>query len=156
MGLRADCNEEVLRITRSSSISGTSSSYCLVSYPRHMFQVGVSHLQKSSRCILQAQPTGQSITSWWSWWNFQTMSRILTDLWRNFTLIKEWFRGAFAIGKLTKISSVNISFIIYLDLVKTDSVLLALNSCFGNLFLIYGHVNTNRQTFTSVYAHTKA
>ena len=57
-GSRSDGNEGVLRITQSSSITGTLPSACLVSYPEHSL-VGVYSLQRSSRCILQSQPSGQ-------------------------------------------------------------------------------------------------
>ena len=53
-------NEGVLRIPQSSSTAGTSPSDCLVSYPGHSLGGGVTPLQRSSRCILQPQPTGQS------------------------------------------------------------------------------------------------
>ena len=55
-------NEGVLRIPQSSSITGTSPSDCLVSYPGHSLIGGggcLTPLQGSSRCILQPQPTGQ-------------------------------------------------------------------------------------------------
>ena len=51
-----DGNEGVLHIPQSSSITGTSPSDCLVSYP------GLTLLQRRSRCILQHQPTEQSDT----------------------------------------------------------------------------------------------
>ena len=55
-GLGSDGNKEVLRVSQSSSITGTSPSDCLVSYPEH--SLGVSFpLQRSSRCILQPQLT---------------------------------------------------------------------------------------------------
>ena len=60
-GLGSDGNEGVLRIPQSSSTAGTSPSDCLVSYPRHSLGGGLTPLQRSSRCILQPQPTGQSI-----------------------------------------------------------------------------------------------
>ena len=40
----SDGNEEVLRIPQSSSITGTSPSDCLVSYPGHSLGEGVSPL----------------------------------------------------------------------------------------------------------------
>ena len=52
-------NEEILCIPQSSSITGTSPSDCLVSYPGHSLGRGLTPLQKSSQCILQPQPTGQ-------------------------------------------------------------------------------------------------
>ena len=54
----SDGNEGVLCIPQSSSITGTSPSDCLVSYPGHSLG-GVTPLQKSSWYILQPQPTGQ-------------------------------------------------------------------------------------------------
>ena len=53
-------NEGVLHIPQSSSIAGTSPSDCLVSYPGHSLGGILTPLQRSSRCILQPQPTGQS------------------------------------------------------------------------------------------------
>ena len=53
-------NEGVLRIIQSPSITWTSPSDCLVSYPGHSWWGGgLTPLQRSSRCILQPQPTGQ-------------------------------------------------------------------------------------------------
>ena len=51
-------NEGVLRIPQSSSITGTSLSDCLVSYPGLLWG-GLPPLQRCSRCILQPQLTGQ-------------------------------------------------------------------------------------------------
>ena len=51
----SDGNEEVIRISQSSSITGTSPSACFVSYPGHL--VFFTPLQKCSWCILQPQPT---------------------------------------------------------------------------------------------------
>ena len=45
-------NEGILRIRQSFSITGASSSDCLVSY------LGLTPLQRCSRCILQSQLTG--------------------------------------------------------------------------------------------------
>ena len=53
-------NAEVLRIPQSSSITGTSSSDCLLLYAEHSLG-GLTPLQKCSRCILQSQPTGQRL-----------------------------------------------------------------------------------------------
>ena len=59
-GPGSDGNEGVLRIPQSSSTAGTSPSDCLVSYPGHSLGGGgLTPLQRSSRCILQPQPTGQ-------------------------------------------------------------------------------------------------
>ena len=59
-------NEGVLLIAQSSSITGTSPSDCLMSYPGHSLVVvvvvvvgGLTPLQRSSQCILQPQLTGQ-------------------------------------------------------------------------------------------------
>ena len=60
-------NEGVLCIPQSSSIAGTSPSDCLVSYPGHSWGGGLTPLQRSSRCILQPQPTGQ--------WNIRVCGR---------------------------------------------------------------------------------
>ena len=56
----SDGNKGVLRIPQSSSITGTSPSDCLMSSPGHSLG-DLTHLQRSSRCILQPQPTGQAI-----------------------------------------------------------------------------------------------
>ena len=45
-------NEGVLCISQNSSITGTSPSDCLVSYPGHSFW-GLTTLQRCSQCILQ-------------------------------------------------------------------------------------------------------
>ena len=57
-GPGSDDNEEVLCIPQSSSITATSQSDCLVSYPGHSLD-GLAPLQRCNRCILQPQPTGQ-------------------------------------------------------------------------------------------------
>ena len=49
----------MLRISQSSSSTGTSPSDCLVSYPGHWLGGGLTPPQKCSRCILQPQPTIQ-------------------------------------------------------------------------------------------------
>ena len=49
-------NEEVFHIPHSNSITGTSSSDYLVSYPGHLLG-GLTPLQRCSWCILQPQPT---------------------------------------------------------------------------------------------------
>ena len=56
-GPGSDCNEGVLRIPQSSSITGTSPSDCLALYAGHLLW-GFTPLQRCSRCILQPQPTG--------------------------------------------------------------------------------------------------
>ena len=56
----SDGNEGVLCISQSSSITGTSQSNCLASYPGHSLREGVIPLQRSSQCILQSQLTGQA------------------------------------------------------------------------------------------------
>ena len=60
-GTGSDGNEGVLHIPQSSSITGTSPSDCLVSYPGHSWGVGSSPLQRCSWCILQPQPTGPNL-----------------------------------------------------------------------------------------------
>ena len=57
-GPGSDGNEGVLHIPQSSSIAGTSPSDCLVSYSGHSLG-GLTPLQRSSRCILKPQLTGQ-------------------------------------------------------------------------------------------------
>ena len=52
----SDGNEWMLHIPQSSTITGTSPSDCLVSYPGHSGG-GLTPLQRCSRCILQPQPT---------------------------------------------------------------------------------------------------
>ena len=54
-------NKGVLRIPQSPSLTGTSPPDCLVSYPGHSlwWWWGLTPLQRSSRCILQPQPTRQ-------------------------------------------------------------------------------------------------
>ena len=48
------------------SRTGASQSYCLVLYPGHSFGVVLTPLQRSSRCILEPQPTGPRDTLWMS------------------------------------------------------------------------------------------
>ena len=60
IGPGGDGHEGVLRIPQSSSIAGTSPSDCLVSYSGHSLGEGLTPLQRSSRCILQPQPTERS------------------------------------------------------------------------------------------------
>ena len=57
-------NEGVLCISQSPSITGTSPSDCLVSYPGHPLGGGFNPLQRCSRCILQPQPTGQGLSQY--------------------------------------------------------------------------------------------
>ena len=52
-GPESNGNEEVLRIPQSPSITGTSPSDCLVSYPGHSLGGGLTLLQRCCRCILQ-------------------------------------------------------------------------------------------------------
>ena len=52
-GLGSDSSEGVLCIPQSSSITGTSTSDYLGSYPRHSLVGGITPLQRSSRSILQ-------------------------------------------------------------------------------------------------------
>ena len=58
-GPESDGNERVIHIPQSSSITGASSSDCLVSYHRTLMGESLTPLQRSSQCILQIQPTGQ-------------------------------------------------------------------------------------------------
>ena len=55
---RSDGNEAVLRIHQGFSNTGTSPLDCLVLYPGHSLK-GLTPLQRSSRCILLPQATGQ-------------------------------------------------------------------------------------------------
>ena len=53
-------NKDVLYIPQSSSITGTSPSDCLVSYPEHLLQGGILPLCRGAVGVfLQPQPTGQ-------------------------------------------------------------------------------------------------
>ena len=64
----SDGNERVLHIPQSTSITGTSPSDCLVPYPRHLLRVeALTPLQRSSRGLLQPQPTGRvcACTRFW-------------------------------------------------------------------------------------------
>ena len=56
--IKSDGNEGVLRIPQSSIIAGTLPSDCLASYQDTRWE-GLILLQRSSRYILQPQPTGQ-------------------------------------------------------------------------------------------------
>ena len=59
-GPGSNSNEGVLRIPKISSITKTSPSDCSVSYQDTRCRGGgLSSLQRSSRCILQPQPTGE-------------------------------------------------------------------------------------------------
>ena len=53
----SDGNKGVCCIPLSSSIIGTSSSDCIASYLGHSLWKGLTPVQRSSRCILQPQPT---------------------------------------------------------------------------------------------------
>ena len=65
-GPGSDGDEEVFCILQSFSITGNSSSDCLVSYPRQLGGgVHLTPLQRCSWCILQPQPTEQG--SEWTW-----------------------------------------------------------------------------------------
>ena len=60
-GAGSDGNEGILHILQNSSITGTSPSDCLVSYPdNYLFGGGLTPLQRCSQFILQPQPTGQN------------------------------------------------------------------------------------------------
>ena len=52
--------EGVLCIPQNSSITGTSPSDCLVSYPGHSLGGVLPPQQRNSRCILQPQPNKQT------------------------------------------------------------------------------------------------
>ena len=58
-GPGSDGNKQVLCIPQISSITRTSPSDCLVSYPGHSLVGGLTPLHICSQCILQSQPTGQ-------------------------------------------------------------------------------------------------
>ena len=95
-------NKGELHIPQSSSITGTSSSECLVSYPGLSLGWGFTPLQKCSQCILQPQPTGwqyfgnmkdnfdvlaefmkvmNNTQLWYSWYSLSTTHKIcLHDL----------------------------------------------------------------------------
>ena len=55
-GPGSNSNEGTLRIPRSPSLTGTTPSDCLASYPRHIL-VGLTPLQRYSQCILQSLQT---------------------------------------------------------------------------------------------------
>ena len=57
-----DGNEGVLHIPQSPTITGTSPLDCLLSYPGHFGGGGLIPLQRSSRYILQSQPTEQQLS----------------------------------------------------------------------------------------------
>ena len=57
----SDGNEGVLRIPESSCITGTSPSYCLVSYQGHSWVGRLTPVQRWRRCILQLPPTGPAL-----------------------------------------------------------------------------------------------
>ena len=65
-GAGSNGNERVLCIFQSSSITVTSQSDCLVSYPGHSLGTGLTALQRCSRCILQSQLTEQGNTHTYS------------------------------------------------------------------------------------------
>ena len=51
-------NDGVLRILQSSSIIIASLLDCLMSYPGHSLEEGLTPLQRCIRCVLWPQPTG--------------------------------------------------------------------------------------------------
>ena len=62
-GPGSDGNQGILCIPKDSSITGASLSECLTLYQDTSFlggEGGLTSLQRSSRCILQPQPTGQA------------------------------------------------------------------------------------------------
>ena len=56
-------NKGMLCIPQSSSIIRTSLSNCFVSYPGHSLGEGLTPPQRCSWCVLQPQPTVQSVVS---------------------------------------------------------------------------------------------
>ena len=64
----SDDIKEILCIPQSSSITGTSPSDCLVSYPGHSLGWGgsLTPLQRSSWHFLQPHPTGQNYFDWFN------------------------------------------------------------------------------------------
>ena len=60
-GPGSDHNKGVLHIPKSSSITRISPSDCLAPYQGHSFGWGLTSQHRSSRCILQPQPTRQPI-----------------------------------------------------------------------------------------------
>ena len=54
----SDGSEGVIRIPENSSIARASPSVCLVSYPGHSIERGLTLLQRCSRCILKPKSTG--------------------------------------------------------------------------------------------------
>ena len=60
-GPESDGNEGLVDIPKSSSITGTSPSDCLVSYPGQSFVGVLIPLQRSSQCILLLHPTVQAV-----------------------------------------------------------------------------------------------
>ena len=67
----SDCNEEVLRIPWSSSITGVSWSdaWCLIQDIRWRRGGGLTPLQRSGQCIQQPQPIGMwgVFQMYWLW-----------------------------------------------------------------------------------------
>ena len=57
-GLGSDSNEWVLHIPQSLIITGASPSDCLLSYPGQSLRVGLTPVQRCSRCIPPLWPTG--------------------------------------------------------------------------------------------------
>ena len=70
--LGSDGNERVLRIPLSSSVTGTSLSDCLVTYPGHSLGGCPTHIQSNSWGTLQPQPTGQGPFEWSTQWDVFT------------------------------------------------------------------------------------
>ena len=58
----SDGNEEIQCIPQSSSITGATSSDCLMHYPGHSLGGGLISLPRCSWCILQPQLTGSQDT----------------------------------------------------------------------------------------------
>ena len=71
-GPESDGNERVLRITQSSSITGTSPSHCLVSYPGHSLREVLPLCRDAvgvfcSPCRLGSKPSHCSLELWGIW-----------------------------------------------------------------------------------------
>ena len=58
-GFESDANEGVLSIPQSSTITGTSPSDCLTSYPGAWLVGGLNQLHRRNWCILLPLPSGQ-------------------------------------------------------------------------------------------------
>ena len=77
----SDGNKKVLCIPQSSSISGTSPSDCLVSYPGHSLVEEGTPLQRCSQCILHPHLTEQDCLGYMC--NKLVHTKILQKFWLN-------------------------------------------------------------------------